>query len=83
VGSFEEKKQIYSIRLTLRIMNYQLHIEINNLVEKLGKLIGYNQAHAYYERVHDEALCTTRLSDEYVKEKIKVKIRNVSLTESV
>jgi hypothetical protein len=64
-------------------MNYQLHLEINTLVEKLVKLIGYNQAHAYYDRVYDEALCTTRLSDEYVREKMKVKIRNVSLTESV
>ncbi len=64
-------------------MNYQLHIEINNLVETLAKLIGYNQAHAYYERVYDEALCTTRLSDEYVKEKMRVKLRNVSLTESL
>ncbi len=64
-------------------MNYQLHIEINNLVETLAKLIGYSQAHAYYERVYDEALCTTRLSDEYIKEKMRVKLKNVSLTESL
>lgn len=64
-------------------MNYQLHIEINNLVETLVKLIGHNQAHAYYERVYNEALCTTRLSDEYVKEKMKVKLSHVSLRESI
>ena len=55
-------------------MNSQQHIEITTLVQRLAKLIGHNQAQAYYERVYGDATLMTRYSYDYVREKMNYRI---------
>jgi hypothetical protein len=63
-------------------MNSQQYIEINNLVQRLAKLIGHNQAQAYYERVYGDATLITRYSFDYVKEKMNHKLAGETLKEN-
>lgn len=62
-------------------MNNQQQMEVTNLILRLAKLIGYDQAQRYYERVYGDAMGTTRYSFEYIEEKLKYRISGETLKE--
>lgn len=62
-------------------MRYNQNIEIEHLLHRLAKLIGYYEAQAYYERVNYDAYSATRSISEYIKEKLTLKIHEETLVE--